>query len=89
MYQRKRASISAAERSLANKAAGRIGRLAALFHLLWRVAEREEGPISLGDNQVGVEAMQRAIRFNQFLLDQIGRRCTPTLERMACVRRLY
>jgi hypothetical protein len=77
MYQRKRASISAAERSLANKAAGRIGRLAALFHLLWCVAEREEGPISLGDNQVGVEAMQRAIRFNRFLLDQtVGVRLT-------------
>jgi hypothetical protein len=77
MYQRKRASVSAAERSLANKAAGRIGRLAALFHLLWCVAEREEGPISLGDNQVGVEAMQRAIRFNRFLLDQtVGVRLT-------------
>ena len=77
MYQRKRASISAAERSLANKAAGRIGRLAALFHLLWCVAERSEGPISLGNNDVGVEAMQRAIRFNRFLLDQtVGVRLT-------------
>jgi hypothetical protein len=76
MYQRKRASISAAERSLANKAAGRIGRLAALFHLLWCVAEREEGPISLRQ-EVGVEAMQRAIRFNRFLLDQtLGVRLT-------------
>ena len=77
MYQRKRASISAAERSLANKAAGRIGRLAALFHLLWFIAEREEGPIFLGNNEVGVEAMQRAIRFNRFLLDQtVGVRLT-------------
>jgi hypothetical protein len=77
MYQRKRASISAAERSLANKAAGRIGRLAALFHLLWCVAERSEGPISLGNDEVGVEAMQRAIRFNCFLLDQtVGVRLT-------------
>jgi hypothetical protein len=77
MYQRKRASISAAERSLANKAAGRIGRLAALFHLLWCVAERSEGPISLGNDEVGVEAMQRAIRFNRFLLDQtVGVRLT-------------
>jgi hypothetical protein len=77
MYQRKRASISAAERSLANKAAGRIGRLAALFHLLWCLAERAEGPISLGNDQVGVEAMQRAIRFNRFLLDQtVGVRLT-------------
>lgn len=77
MYQRKRASISAAERSLANKAAGRIGRLAALFHLLWCIAERAEGPISLGNNAVGVEAMQRAIRFNRFLLDQtVGVRLT-------------
>ena len=77
MYERKRASISAAERSLANKAAGRIGRLAALFHLLWCVAERAEGPISLGNNEVGVEAMQRAIRFNRFLLDQtVGVRLT-------------
>jgi hypothetical protein len=77
MYQRKRASISAAERSLANKAAGRIGRLAALFHLLWCVAERAEGPISLGNNDVGVAAMQRAIRFNRFLLDQtVGVRLT-------------
>lgn len=77
MYQRKRASISAAERSLANKAAGRIGRLAALFHLLWCIAERAEGPISLGNNTVGVEAMQRAIRFNRFLLDQtVGVRLT-------------
>ena len=77
MYQRKRASISAAERSLANKAAGRIGRLAALFHLLWCVAERSEGPISLRNDEVGVEAMQRAIRFNRFLLDQtVGVRLT-------------
>jgi hypothetical protein len=77
MYQRKRASISAAERSLANKAAGRIGRLAALFHLLWCVAEREAGPISLGVNHVGVEAMQRAILFNRYLLDQtVGVRLT-------------
>ena len=77
MYERKRASISAAERSLANKAAGRIGRLAALFHLLWCIAERKEGLISLGNNEVGVEAMQRAIRFNRFLLDQtVGVRLT-------------
>lgn len=77
MYQRKRASLSAAERSLANKAAGRNGRLAALFHLLWCIAEREEGPISLGHNLVGVEAMTRAIRFNRFLLDQtVGVRLT-------------
>jgi hypothetical protein len=77
MYQRKRASVSAAERSLANKAAGRIGRLAALFHLLWCLAERVEGPISLGNGLVGVEAMQRAIRFNRFLLDQtVGVRLT-------------
>jgi hypothetical protein len=77
MYQRKRASISAAERSLANKAAGRIGRLAALFHLLWCVAERAEGPILLGNKDVGVEAMTRAIRFNRFLLDQtVGVRLT-------------
>jgi|LakMenE18May11ns_1017448.scaffolds.fasta_scaffold9955748_3 hypothetical protein len=77
MYQRKRASISAAERSLANKAAGRIGRLAALFHLLWCVAERAEGPISLGNGTVGVEAMQRAVRFNRLLLDQtVGVRLT-------------
>ena len=76
MDQRKRASISAAERSLANKAAGRIGRLAALFHLLWCVAEREEGPISLR-KEVGVEAMERAINFNRFLLDQtVGVRLT-------------
>lgn len=77
MYQRKRARVSAAERSLANKAAGRIGRLAALFHLLWCLAERAEGPISLGDGLVGVEAMQRAIRFNRFLLNQtVGVRLT-------------
>jgi len=77
MYQRKRASVSAAERSLANKAAGRIGRLAALFHLLWCLAERAEGPISLGNGLVDVEAMQRAIRFNRFLLDQtVGVRLT-------------
>ena len=77
MYKRKRASISAAERSLANKAAGRIGRLAALFHLLWCVADRAEGPIALGHKEVGVEAMQRAILFNRFLLDQtIGVRLT-------------
>ena len=77
MYQRKRASVSAAERSLANKAAGRIGRLAALFHLLWCLAERAEGPISLGNGLVGVESMQRAIRFNRFLLDQtVGVRLT-------------
>jgi hypothetical protein len=77
MYQRKRASVSAAERSLANKAAGRIGRLAALFHLLWCLAERVDGPISLGNGLVGVEAMQRAIRFNRFLLDQtVGVRLT-------------
>ncbi len=77
MFQRKRASVSAAERSLANKAAGRIGRLAALFHLLWCLAERAEGPITLGNHCVGVEAMQRAIRFNRFLLDQtVGVRLT-------------
>jgi hypothetical protein len=77
MYQRKRASISAAERSLANKAAGRIGRLAALFHLLWSIAERVEGPISLSNEDVGVDAMTRAIRFNRLLLDQtVGVRLT-------------
>jgi hypothetical protein len=58
MYQRKRASVSAAERSLANKAAGRIGRLAALFHLLWCLAERAEGPISLGDGQGAAKPWQ-------------------------------
>jgi hypothetical protein len=77
MFQRKCASVSAAERSLANKAAGRIGRLAGLFHLLWCLAERAEGPIRIGNGLVGVEAMQRAIRFNRFLLDQtVGVRLT-------------
>jgi hypothetical protein len=38
---------------LANKGAGRIGRLAALFHLLWCVADRSEGPISLGNSELG------------------------------------
>lgn len=77
MFQRKRASISAAERSLANKAAGRIGRLAALFCVMWAVAARAEGPIELGAGWVDADAMRRAILFNRFLLDQtVGVRLT-------------
>ena len=77
MHDRKRASLSSAERALANKSAGRIGRLAALFHILWRVAGTK-GISALGKGgEVGADSMQRAIIFSRYLLDQtVGVRLT-------------
>lgn len=66
--ERKTECLLDADRSLLSKSAGRIGRLAALLHLLWQIVESPEG-VELEERQeVGVEAMERAIRFHDLLL---------------------
>jgi hypothetical protein len=77
MYDRKRDSNSAAERALANKVAGRLGRLAGMFHIIWSLMGNK-GRTRLGSGgEVSGENMRRAIRFNRLLLDQtLGVRLT-------------
>jgi len=68
---RKRACLGDAERSLLNKSAGQIGRLAAAFHLLWLMATTPEIPQQLEPTQtVGEQALQQAISFHRLLIDQ-------------------
>lgn len=77
MYERKRESNSAAERALANKVAGRLGRLAGMFHIIWCLMGPKGGPRLGRGGEVSGENMQRAILFNRLLLDQtLGVRLT-------------
>lgn len=71
LYERKCSSLSEAERSLLNKSSGRIGRLAAGFHLLW-LSHGGSGQVVDLEPQgvVGLEAMERAITFHKLLLDR-------------------
>jgi hypothetical protein len=71
MQTKKNNSMSEAERSLANKAAGRIGRLAAGFHLLSRVEHAATQPVVLQSREV-VKAsdMEKAIAFHRLLHEQ-------------------
>ena len=77
MYDRKRDSNSAAERALANKVAGRLGRLAGMFHIIWSLMGNKGEPRLGCGGEVSGENMRRAIRFNRLLLDQtLGVRLT-------------
>ncbi len=65
---RKNVSLLDVDRSLLSKSAGLIGRLAGLFHLLWQFVESAEGVELEEEQEVGLEAMERAIRFHDLLL---------------------
>jgi hypothetical protein len=67
---RKRDCLLDADRSLLSKSAGRIGRLAGMFHLLWQIVEPPDGVELEEDQEVGEEAMERAIAFHALLLEK-------------------
>jgi len=71
MQNKKNNSLNEAERSLANKAAGRIGRLAAGFHLLRRVEHAATQPVRLQTNEeIETSDMEKAITFHRLLHEQ-------------------
>jgi hypothetical protein len=67
---RKSDALSDSDRSLLSKSAGRIGRLAGLIHLLWQIVESPDGVKLEEDQEVGEEAMERAIAFHALLLEK-------------------
>jgi hypothetical protein len=69
LQDRKNQTLSNAERGLLNKCHGRIGRFAGIFHLQWSFNPRQPHARLL-ESKVGVDAMQRAIDLNRYLLSQ-------------------
>jgi hypothetical protein len=67
---RKHDCLLDADRTLLSKSAGRIGRLAGMFHLLWQIVESPDGVELEEDQEVGEEAMERAIAFHDLLLEK-------------------
>ena len=69
LQDKKNQTLSDAERGLLNKCHGRIGRIAAILHIIWSYDPKQPAAREI-TQAVGVETMQRAIKINRHLLSQ-------------------